>query len=252
MKNLKKYLILFFVLSTTLSAQSFLLQNFMKSMSVNLRTAFINSDFYNYLFCSNQQSNTQRIVNTEQVVSFEIEIEDDEVYSVLNYFLEKKQYRLFAALIVMQKAKSTNNINNLLLTAAYAGNLKLVSVLIKFGAEVDCINDQLQTPLMLAVDQNHKNIVSYLIKKNAKINQKDQYGYSALNHAFKNNNLDSASCLIQNGANLGDISAKNLDYWCNSHDSQLTRETKKAFLAGYILNTRPNNSCKNNLQKIKI
>ena len=51
--------------------------------------------------------------------------------------------------------------------AAQNGSLEICRLLIRNGAKVNCKNDHLVTPLMMAVSNNHFSLVEYFLSKNA-------------------------------------------------------------------------------------
>jgi len=53
--------------------------------------------------------------------------------------------------------------------AALGGDLVAVHVLVQAGAQIDHLDADLTSPLMLAVTEGHSNIVRYLIKAGASV-----------------------------------------------------------------------------------
>ncbi len=86
------------------------------------------------------------------------------------------------------------------------GNEKIVALLLDSGAQIDLVGGHRNvTPLMAAAfcnSEKHQKIVELLIKNGADVNKVDDDGYSALDHAAKQGNLDAVSKLIEAGADL--------------------------------------------------
>ena len=75
--------------------------------------------------------------------------------------------------------------------AILRGNEKNVSIFIEHGADVNTINKDGQTNLILAVGENKPHICSLLVKKGANPDIKDSMGMSAYEYAvlFKNQEI---------------------------------------------------------------
>ncbi len=58
-----------------------------------------------------------------------------------------------------------------------------------------------ETPLILASDEGHLEVVKYLIKKGAKIKHSDKYNNFPLMKAVCKGHHEVVKCLIENGAN---------------------------------------------------
>lgn len=72
---------------------------------------------------------------------------------------------------------------NLLHKASFCGHLKIVRLLIEYGASLDIRNKCDSTPLHLAVYGEHKKIVELLLKKGADPNVKNVCGYTPMHLA---------------------------------------------------------------------
>ena len=121
-----------------------------------------------------------------------------------------------------------------LMTAIRTGQYEPVELLIDFGADLDAREPRRgQTALMWAISFRHPRIALLLIESGANVNTKTfklkeqqeyepmvlegyvasvvsvpQGGYTPLMFAARNGDLQTASLLIKNGANLNDISAE--------------------------------------------
>ena len=122
---------------------------------------------------------------------------------------------------------SSNELNSSLLNAVSKGNLSKVTEILEKGANPNAefekkyispkkhqvsLDDSTilmlgidATALMLAADEGHVDIVAYLIKRGANINQFDSEEKTALHYACDRNRKDIVKLLIENGAdvNLG-------------------------------------------------
>ncbi|XP_053380892.1 uncharacterized protein LOC123550294 isoform X2 [Mercenaria mercenaria] len=80
--------------------------------------------------------------------------------------------------------------------AAAIGSLSIVHVLIQSGASPHHQDKSLKTPLMFAAEENHPDVVSYLIKANAIIDAKADDGMTALHFAAKAGNVNIINMLL--------------------------------------------------------
>jgi len=82
-------------------------------------------------------------------------------------------------------------------------NVKVLNLLIDFGADTSLHTNTNFTSLMIASKYGNSSIVKLLIKKQAKeINAKDEDGRTALYYAMLNNQIETAIYLIFQGAKL--------------------------------------------------
>lgn len=75
------------------------------------------------------------------------------------------------------------NLNESLHASAMVGDLKSVKLLLEKGANLNSLDRQGHTPLIMASWRGHINVAEYLIQKGADINVKDFSGSTALDRA---------------------------------------------------------------------
>jgi len=98
--------------------------------------------------------------------------------------------------------------NTELIIASVKGNIDIVKILIKNGADINAASPTKETALMYAAMRGNKDVVEILIKNGADINIKDTHGNTALIYAARNitrNNDDIVELLIKSGADVPDF-----------------------------------------------
>jgi ankyrin repeat protein len=81
-----------------------------------------------------------------------------------------------------------------LCNAIIKGDFETVKKFIEYGSDVNQISDGM-TPLMLAARYNRVEIVKILLNKGAKLNEKSERGYTALNYAEMSKAIDVVDLL---------------------------------------------------------
>ena len=83
-------------------------------------------------------------------------------------------------------------------------SLEILSCLIENGASINACTNCKVTPLMMAVENCHKDVVSFLIEHEANVDLQDEDGDTALHFACNSDHasLEILSCLIENGASI--------------------------------------------------
>ncbi|XP_031570135.1 protein fem-1 homolog B-like [Actinia tenebrosa] len=79
---------------------------------------------------------------------------------------------------------------------AYDGRLDIVSYLVEHGADVNVKNNFENTPLMVACYNGHRSVVNYLIEKGAKVDAQDKQGNTVLHYAVERGHLDIVKDLV--------------------------------------------------------
>ena len=72
-----------------------------------------------------------------------------------------------------------------------------------------CVMDVLWTPLLIASNCGHSNIVKYLLEQKAYVNKKDVSGWSALHYACQNGHVDVVNVLLSKGADIEAVDRSN-------------------------------------------
>ena len=101
-----------------------------------------------------------------------------------------------------------------LLLAAQQGNLEMVRLLVKHGADPDPLNRVGQTALTIAVRFGHADVVEFLVENGSVINGTGtEYMLTPIMAAAVNGNVELGRYLIQKGA---DINTKDVVNQCNA------------------------------------
>lgn len=91
--------------------------------------------------------------------------------------------------------------------ASRCGNLHIVQLLVKHGANIFCVDAKGRNCLHCAVQSGHDTCLKYLIQVGGHqlINEKDQNGLTCLYMAIKQGNLTTTKILMQSGADLAAV-----------------------------------------------
>ena len=92
--------------------------------------------------------------------------------------------------------------------AAFDGNIEAVKQHLAAGTDVNAKDDNGWTPLLLAVEESHKEIAELLILKGANVNAKNQNEVTPLHWAAARGHKEIVELLIAKGA---DVNAKSDD-----------------------------------------
>ena len=93
-----------------------------------------------------------------------------------------------------------------LMNAAYIGHTRLVDMLIKKGADINCTNSAGKTALMFAAEGNNVKAVKLLLDAGAGIEDTDKQDKNSLYHALESFSSNAAGYLIRRGARFDSIS----------------------------------------------
>jgi len=118
--------------------------------------------------------------------------------------------------------------------AARTGNLRMASILIAGGAQLNTKAPKGRTSLHAAVAEGHLDMLRLLIEKGADPNARDAEGASPLDDAVWNGSLDAVAILLAHGARLNEADtqtrATSINEAAYRGDTQLVR---------YLLQFRP-------------
>ncbi|XP_065910853.1 uncharacterized protein [Dysidea avara] len=93
--------------------------------------------------------------------------------------------------------------DTMLMCAAHGGCTEVASDLLNTGSiDINAVNKWGWTPLMIATNNNHPEIVKMLVDKGADLNARDMNGRSALSIALLGGNEELAGALITAGADI--------------------------------------------------
>lgn len=115
--------------------------------------------------------------------------------------------------------------------AAAAGNLQIMAILYKAGADINARDNVGDSPLDLAAEHDQFEAAKLLIEMKARINDQDKNGMTALMFAAKAGDVEMVRYMLQAGAN-----AKTTDYtgrdaagWAlESHRAMVVQTLKNA------------------------
>lgn len=82
--------------------------------------------------------------------------------------------------------------------ASEAGFPLLVHSLVQAGASIDLVNNNLYTPIMLAVEKKHISVVQYLLMAHAQLNVKSEEGMTCLHLAACGGNIFLCKLILEN------------------------------------------------------
>ena len=91
--------------------------------------------------------------------------------------------------------------------AAYRGNMKILDLLYRAGADLNLTSKTGAGPLYLAIKQDRIEVVKYLIERNAFVHLYDpsQSEYSPLYQSIRLGNFQALECICDTGIDLDQI-----------------------------------------------
>ena len=92
--------------------------------------------------------------------------------------------------------------NPILLVVAEGGNLEIVKVLLKNGAEIDATDSENQTALLRASENGHKAVVAHLLENGADSHHVNVHGLTSIHYAASDGFTEIVQLLIDSGADL--------------------------------------------------
>jgi len=104
-------------------------------------------------------------------------------------------------LLLDKKADPNIKFNNynytMLMDASFQGDLPILSLLLKYGADIDQVDKEGSTALIYASREGNLNIVKSLLVNNANIEISDNLGKKAIDYAKKYKHLEVIKLLIE-------------------------------------------------------
>jgi ankyrin repeat protein len=132
--------------------------------------------------------------------------------------------------ILVERGAKTGSRNDRGLTplhgAAYAGSIKTVRLLVESGAAVnDAQNVFKVTPLIVAAEEGHADVISFLADHAADLEWTERAGYTALTRATFGDHPEAMKALVKAGAKCQ--SKEQIGPWaavCEKKSSALTQQ----------------------------
>lgn len=128
-----------------------------------------------------------------------VDATDSEGYTALIYAAAYGYQDIMKLLIDKgAEVKKLRNEVNPMFAAVNNNNTTSIEMLIKAGADINCLDSEGYTPLMFAAQEGYLASVEYLISQGAKIDLENNDGHTALSIAAQNNFNDIVEFIIQN------------------------------------------------------
>ncbi len=132
-----------------------------------------------------------------------------------NVKIDLKTVKYFEKLGILPTFITTDNKNALHNLASSSKNTKIINYFIKKGADINLINNQGNTPFMIAAADNTKEVLNILSKGLKNSNHKNKKGHTALTFAIEENTPEIVEYLLKKGADasIKDKKGRNLGYF---------------------------------------
>ncbi len=107
-------------------------------------------------------------------------------------------YQGIAEALIKKRAKVADKYNEVypMMAAVNNNNTKIIELLVKSGAYVNCKDKDGYTPLMLAAQEGYDASVLFLLKKGANVNAETKQGHTALSIAIQNGHTTTVKHLL--------------------------------------------------------
>ena len=173
--------------------------------------------------------NLKQKVIKESLSESELELNDALLISAEDgkYLLVK--FLLEAGVNVNYKIENTGG--TALMRANWSGHIKVVRLLLEFGAKVDIQDEDGWTALMYASRRVHIELVRLLLEKGANVNHQDKDGNTALMWASSKGHVELVRLLLEKGANVNyqnKYGRTALRYARKNHHTEIERILKEA------------------------
>lgn len=105
--------------------------------------------------------------------------------------------------------------NKMLLAASSCGDVQGIKKAISLGADVNCKDDQGNTPVNLGAKLSNYKQVKYFMELGAHINTPNNDNITPLHYSVEYNNVNMVKLLLENGANIDarDLSQEAPIHW---------------------------------------
>ena len=108
--------------------------------------------------------------------------------------------------------------------AAFGGDLDAVKLLVEADAAVNDADDKFKvTPLILAAEENHVDVVQFLVEHAANIEQQERHRYTAMSRAGFKEHWDTVQLLLKSGAQCQSAKVAG-DWWARECAEQVIAE----------------------------
>lgn len=220
--------------------EDFLYEKLLKGHCKNkLAYVAIREMLKSYDFIKIEKSNTRcfnRLAMKQRLLDIDIEDEDSkiklahqlnkllqsDILKVIEFMAEYEQYNLL-------KYVDANKIKNMgrFLTKLYNhNNINAVTFLIKKGADVNVKNEYEETLLWYIIRNKNMNLLKLLLKNKANVNIRNRYGDTPLWYAIKTQDRYLVKLLIKNGANINKLNKNReniLSYVIENKNKEMVR-----------------------------
>ena len=135
---------------------------------------------------------------------------DDKNQSPLKIAIEKENFYLVQTLIGSGAKMNGSKYNNAIFQTVESYSKNYLELLVKHGADMNCINEDTgRTLLNAAIVRHDLAKIKILVKAGAKVNTKDINGLSPLHLSAQDGYKDITEFLLQNGANINVTDSEN-------------------------------------------
>ncbi|XP_058809038.1 putative ankyrin repeat protein RF_0381 [Phymastichus coffea] len=86
--------------------------------------------------------------------------------------------------------------------AVLSNNVKLIKLLLEYGANINAKNRDGKSPLYFAVECSNTKILNFLLENGARVNDKMNHGFTALHEAIIQRSEDNIELLLSHGAEV--------------------------------------------------
>lgn len=100
--------------------------------------------------------------------------------------------------------KTTNQLkaDSLLLAASLHGNVREIKEAIRMGADINCVNENRESPLNMVSKLSYEFLVTYFIELGANVNTANNNKITPLHWGVEYNNIEMVRLLLKKGADL--------------------------------------------------